>query len=308
MRASSTSSSLLRRRRDLLPAFPDFTNDAETCSRLPQISQGLDPPTNPFNTQLKGPHGGARKGAGRKRSGKRSDPLHRTRPTLKKYQPQHVTLRTLPTVGRLRKGKVYRGLRQTMLRLRGKLGFRVCHVSIQKNHLHFIVEAGSTNALRLGMQGLAISAAKQINKALKRTGKVFAFRYHATAIRTPKQARHALSYVLNNWRRHREDETTQASRFAAIDPYSTARTFDGWKEKDEAVMPPGFKAFQPLEVSAPRTWLLELGWRKHPEISVWETQVASDRPRPFLRYGTKVFRHRASASSGCSARRSACTC
>jgi hypothetical protein len=122
------------------------------------------------------------------------------------------------------------------------------------------------------MQGLAISAAKAINKALKRKGKVFAFRYHATAITTPKQARHALAYVLNNWRRHCEDETTQASRFAAIDPYSTARAFDGWKETSEAVLPPGFRAFQPLEVSEPRTWLLSIGWNKHhPRISVHET-------------------------------------
>ncbi len=217
------------------------------------------------------PHGGARAGAGRKKSGKRSDPAHRTRPSVKKYQPQHVTLRTLPSVGRLRKGKIYRALRTTMVRLLGKLGFRVCQVSIQRNHLHLIVEAGSTSALRLGMQGLAISAAKTINKALKRTGKVFAYRYHATAITTPKQARHALSYVLNNWRRHREDETTQASRVAAIDPYSTARTFTGWKEKDEALMPSGFSAFQPLEVSPPRTWMLVVGWKKHREISVWET-------------------------------------
>jgi len=231
-----------------------------------QLALGLPAPKPAFK------HGGRREGAGRPKSGKRSDPLHRTRPAVKKDQPQHVVLRTLPTVGRLRKGKIYRGLRQTLNRLLGKLGFRVCHLSIQKNHLHFLVEAGGKVALRLGMQGLAISAAKAINKALKRKGKVFAFRYHATAITTPKQARHALAYVLNNWRRHCEDETTQASRFAAIDPYSTARAFDGWKETSEAVLPPGFRAFQPLEVSEPRTWLLSIGWKKHhPRISVHET-------------------------------------
>src|SRR5690242_20378959 len=127
-------------------------------------------------------HGGARKGAGRKKSGTRHDSAHRTRPSVNKREPQHVVLRTLPSVGRLRKGKVYRGLRQTLSRLLGKLGFRVVHMSIQKNHLHFLVEAGGKVALRLGMQGLAISAAKAINKVLKRSGKVFAYRYHATAI------------------------------------------------------------------------------------------------------------------------------
>jgi hypothetical protein len=35
-----------------------------------------------------------------------------------------------------------------------------------------------------------------------RRGKVFGDRYHLTVIRTPTQARHSISYVLNNWRHH----------------------------------------------------------------------------------------------------------
>lgn len=232
-----------------------------------QLAMNLDAPKPTFT------HGGPREGAGRKKSAKRSDPLHRARPAVRNYEPQHTVLRTLPDVGRLRKGKIYRAIRTALSRQAGKLGFRVCHMSIQKNHLHFLVEAGGKVALRLGMQGLAISAAKAINKALKRKGKVFQYRYHATAITSPRQARHALSYVLNNWRRHNEDESTRAARFAAIDPYSTARSFTGWKEADEAVMPTGFKFFQPLEIAAPRTWLLSVGWTKakSSSISVWET-------------------------------------
>ena len=37
-------------------------------------------------------------------------------------------------------------------------------------------------------------------------GKVFPDRYHAQIIRTPRQARHALAYVLNNWRKHGENK------------------------------------------------------------------------------------------------------
>lgn len=109
------------------------------------------------------------------------------------------------------------------------------------------------------MQGFAISAAKAINKICKRTGKVFEYRYHATPITTPRQARNALAYVLNNWRRHNEDERTRAAHEAAIDPYSTARQFAGWKERRAAVMPPGFGSLDPLEVAPPRTWLLRVG-------------------------------------------------
>lgn len=215
--------------------------------------------------------GGARKGAGRPKTGKRKDTVHRTRPEVSGRHAQHVVLRVRKDVPRLRRGKIYRALRKTLSRHLGQLGFAVVHVSIQHNHLHFLVEAGTKRALRSGMQGLAISAAKAINRVCKRKGKVFEYRYHATAIRTPKQARHALSYVLNNWRRHNEDERALAARFAAIDPYSTAVAFDGWKEWREAVLPDGFDSFPPLEVAPPRTWLLRIGWQRHGAISIHET-------------------------------------
>lgn len=216
-------------------------------------------------------HGGRRDGAGRKKSGTRKDPLHRTRPEVSRHHPQHIVLRTRKDVGRLRRGPIYRALRQSLSRMLGQLGFQVVHLSIQHNHLHFLVEAGGKSALRLGMQGLTISAAKAINRVCKRTGNVFEYRYHATAIRSPKQARNALAYVLNNWRRHNEDERTRAARGAAIDPYSTARSFRGWKEPRLAVLPDGFSTFAPLEVTEPRTWLLRVAWQRHPAISVYET-------------------------------------
>jgi len=214
--------------------------------------------------------GGKRKGAGRKKSGTRRDPLHRKRPSVSRHEPRHITIRLVGGMPRLRKGKIYNALRHTLKLFMGDLAFRIIHLSIQGNHLHLIVEAGNKRVLRRGMQGFMISAARQINKVLRRKGKVFAFRYHATPITSPRQARNALAYVLNNWRRHREDEQSLASRFAAIDPYSTARSFKGWAETDLAVMPPGFRSFVPLEVAPPRSWLLNAGWRKHGEISVHE--------------------------------------
>ncbi len=147
----------------------------------------------------------------------------------------------------------------------------VVHLSIQHNHLHFLVEAGGKDTLRLGMQGLAISAAKAINRVCKRKGKVFAYRYHATSIRSPRQARNAFVYVLNNWRRHNEDERARAARFAAIDPYSTARAFTGWKEGGAVKMPPGFATFAAMEVTEPKTWLLKVGWEKGGAISAFVT-------------------------------------
>ncbi|HVV86655.1 MAG TPA: transposase, partial [Kofleriaceae bacterium] len=146
--------------------------------------------------------------------------------------------------------------------------FRVVHVSIQHNHVHLIVEADSRVALARGVQGLCISMSRRLNRRLRRTGRVFAHRYHATAITSPRQTRHALGYVLNNWRRHREDHASPAARRAPVDPYSSGPAFDGWRNLDE---PLGFPPdYEPLPTSRPTTWLLTTGWRRHRLVAVRE--------------------------------------
>ena len=107
---------------------------------------------------------------------------------------------------------------------------------------------------------------RAINRVLGRAGKVFAYRYHATAIASPRQMRNALSYVLNNWRRHDEDEGSEAAHRAALDPYSTAIHFRGWREGEYAT-PAGF---EPLPSAAPQTWLLRVGWERRGPISAWD--------------------------------------
>jgi hypothetical protein len=140
-------------------------------------------------------------------------------------------------------------------------------MSIQHNHLHLLVEADDKDALSHGMRSLTISAARAINRALGRKGRVFAYRYNATPITNPRQMRNALSYVLNNWRRHHEHMRSPAARQACIDPYSTAIRFAGWKETARFAIPDGY---EPLSSAEPQTWLLRIGWRKHGPISVFE--------------------------------------
>jgi hypothetical protein len=60
---------------------------------------------------------------------------------------------------------------------------------------------------------------------------VFIDRYHATQIHHPRQARNALAYVLNNWRKHRED-LGACLRQPRIDRYSSAVWFADWAELD----------------------------------------------------------------------------
>jgi REP element-mobilizing transposase RayT len=200
--------------------------------------------------------GGARKGAGRKKTTKRGG-FHRLRPALAPWKPVHVVLRVKKDVPRLRTGRAYRAIRRVLVRYLGREGFRVVHLSIQHNHIHFLVEAAGKRALGRGMQSLAINCARALNAELGRRGKVFAYRYHATQITTPRQARNTLAYVLNNWRHHREDLANAATRAAMLDPYSSAVSFDGWHRAPKFAIPASYK---PLPVSRPRTDLLANAW------------------------------------------------
>src|SRR4029079_10068870 len=109
----------------------------------------------------------------------------------------------------------------------------IVHLSIQSNHLHLIVEAEHKTALAKGMQAFQISAAKQINqiiskrRGVRRRGRVFSERYHARALKSPRSVRNAVAYVLNNWRRHREDRA-ELARTWGVDPYSSGVYFNGW--------------------------------------------------------------------------------
>ena len=64
------------------------------------------------------------------------------------------------------------------------------------------VESEGTRALACGMQGLEIRLAKAVNRRLGRAGRVFTDRYHCRALRTPREVRNALVYVLLNGRKH----------------------------------------------------------------------------------------------------------
>jgi putative transposase len=189
---------------------------------------------------------------GPKRNPARRDPDHRARPVHQAYEPVHVVLRTLPHIPKLRGFEGYRAVRGALARIELP-GFRVIHTSIQRNHLHFIVEADDKQVLGRGMQGLGISVAKRINRELARTGKVFAYRYHATAIRTPRQARNALAYVLNNWRHHQEP----ASGYDALDPFATGYAFDGWSRATG-----WYENWAGIPSASPETWLLKVGWQR----------------------------------------------
>ena len=171
----------------------------------------------------------------------------------------HVVLRVAKWVPELRLHKIYRALGPVLARYLGNDAFRVVHLSIQTNHLHMLVEARDRKALARGMQSFAINAARAINRARDVTGKVFAHRYHATQITTPRQARNTLAYVLNNWRRHGHDYDMSRRLPAKLDQFSTAISFSGWLGQPRWAAPTDYV---PLPVSPPRTELLAWRWER----------------------------------------------
>jgi hypothetical protein len=132
----------------------------------------------------------------------------------------------------------------------------VLQFSAQADHVHLIVEADANAALVRGLQGLAIRLARAVNRLLGRRGRVWADRYHARQLRTPKEVRYALVYVLNNWHKH-------LPGVGGLDPCSSAAWFAGWRT-------PMTVAVGAPPVVAARTWLLRVGWRRHGPIDVGE--------------------------------------
>ena len=217
-------------------------------------------------------HGGARAGAGRKRTlPGRERVSHKTREQTKARFPVLVTVRMRPEIARLRNYELCAVLRRAFVHGCVKGRFRICQFSIQGNHIHLMCEAADNEALARGIQGWAVRVARGLNKHLGRSGSVFEDRYHVSIVKTPRQCRAALCYVLQNARRHglRLDP-----HFNGMDPFSSAWWFDGWKHDGwrEGLLPPAMRT-----VAEPETWLLRVGWRRHGLLAIDEVPPAASR-------------------------------
>ena len=176
----------------------------------------------------------------------------------------HVTLRLRPDIANLRKPDKYKAIRQALARTAHDEECRICHYSVQNNHLHLICEPDGKRGLTRGMTAFKTSCARRLNTLVGRRGSVFAGRYHARYLCTPAEVRRALCYVLNNWRRHRQDRGRTAWR---VDPFSSAMYFDGWRgDVPRWELPAGER--RPVAIAT--FWLLATGWRRYGEIDPLE--------------------------------------
>ena len=203
--------------------------------------------------------GGRRRGAGRKR-GRRGPTPHRKRARFRKDQPSHVTLRIARDLPNLRVPATYEVIKAVFRLVKDLPGFRLIHYSVQRNHIHLIVEAADHKSLRSGLAALEIRLALALNRWWKRKGPVFGDRYHNHVVRAPREARHVLSYVLGNARKHaKKAGIVLPSRW--LDPFSSARAFPGWSIPTS---PPR----EALPVVEPTVWLLTTAWRRRGPLPI----------------------------------------
>ena len=185
----------------------------------------------------------------------------------------HVTLRLVDGLPSLRRAPHTELLLRVFAAECDGKGFRLVHYAIRGNHLHLICEADETRALSRGVQRLASRCARRLNERLGRSGRTFRDRFHAVVISSPRQMRNVLRYVMLNLHK---DRARRGVHVTGVDPWSSAWYFDGFANVGPAApeppLEPGTRVVDERgpPVTAPRSWLLRIGWRRHGLIHTGE--------------------------------------
>ncbi len=149
--------------------------------------------------------GGLRSNAGRKRIRSRGV-SHSVRELVSHRTPMHVNFKyRLP----VRNKETLKLLKRSIQNAR-KHGLRVMQYSFQKNHIHLILEAESNPVLTKGMRSLTITFAKGLKQ-----GRIQLERYHLHVLRTAREVKHAVHYVLFNQQKH------ESGTYSKMDEYSS---------------------------------------------------------------------------------------
>jgi putative transposase len=179
----------------------------------------------------------------------------------------------------LRERALFLAVRNALAESKQRFGFSLVHFSVQRDHLHLIAEAEDRKALARGVQGLSIRVARAVNRQLKRKGRLFADRYHARALKTPRAVRFALRYVLLNARKHaRTAQGSDGIPNGFVDSRSSAPWFRGFSRPDSLAFGARAARDEWLRASGsseppvvpPGSWLLRGGQQRAGPIDVDE--------------------------------------
>jgi REP-associated tyrosine transposase len=124
-----------------------------------------------------------------------------------------------------------------------------------------VIEAESAAELARGMKALGTRFARLVNRVFGRTGAALRDRYHLRVLRTPREVRNALAYVLLNVRKHRAQRGLPTP--SQVDPASSGRWFTGWTDD--------LRSHDPPVVAVATSWLLRLGWQRRGRIALTES-------------------------------------
>jgi REP element-mobilizing transposase RayT len=197
---------------------------------------------------------------------------HKTRDEHDRRHPVHVSMRRVPRAPSLRDERIFRAILGQLVRVK-RSGVRVVHYSVQRDHLHLIVEGKDRHDLSAQMRKLFSRIALVVNAIAQRRGSLFRDRHHREELDGPTKTRNALVYVLFNERKHyaQNGGAITAAFLSELDDRSSV----GWLQPDdwdERARPPpeslermraryaSIDAVGPPR-SEPTTWFAQAGWR-----------------------------------------------
>ncbi len=204
------------------------------------------------------------KGAGRPRLSELNHIPHASRPDFKSTHPLHVTVKLFKENYcklNLRNKDVAGKLKIAILRARSS-GLRIIHFSLQDDHVHLIIESHDKKILARGMRAFGISFSKQLNTLIGATGRVYKERYHLHILKSLREAKHALHYVLQNAKKHKRIDP----KAVQLDNYSTAvllNSEEQWKLFGaDFPLQEGWQARLRKFLDPPQSWFLTSGWMR----------------------------------------------
>jgi putative transposase len=153
-----------------------------------------------------GKRGGRRPGAGRKRIHS-TGVSHLKREVVTKRVPQHINFKFKCSI----RNKDSLKLLKRSIKNAQKMGLKIIHFSLQSNHIHLITEAENNEVLTKGMRALTITFAKGLNK-----GRVQLERYHLHVLKTLREIKHAVQYVLFNEQKHTKNKISKVTGYSSI--------------------------------------------------------------------------------------------
>ena len=155
---------------------------------------------------FKGTHGGRRPGSGKKRISSKGV-AHRTREKVSLKNPLHINFKYNTAIKNKQSLKL---LKRAIMNARSH-GLNIIHFSLQYNHVHLIIESQSNECLTRGMRSLTVTFAKGLKK-----GRVQLERYHLHVLRSLRETRNAVNYVLFNQQKHEKGRYTRIDGFSSL--------------------------------------------------------------------------------------------